>query len=129
MKLFNKKTLLTRRKDLRNNPTDPEKLLWYQLRNSQLDGRKFRRQESIGHYIVDFYCPSEKLVVELDGEGHFDDDQIKYDLARTKYLEVLGLRVIRFKNGEVLFDTDSVVKKIQKCLRTTPSRLKRDTPP
>jgi very-short-patch-repair endonuclease len=61
---------MEKRRKLRNNPTYAEKYLWYELRNSQLGGRKFRRQVSFGNYIVDFYCPAEKLAIELEGEGH-----------------------------------------------------------
>ena len=68
-----------RRKDLRNNPTDAEKYLWYELKKGQLNGKKFRRQQSISKYIVDFYCPEEQLVIELDGEQHFENEHKKYD--------------------------------------------------
>ena len=73
MKTHNKKSLKERRKHLRNNGTSAEATLWTLLSKSQLDGRKFRRQHSINSFIVDFYCPSEKLVIELNGEHHFTD--------------------------------------------------------
>jgi very-short-patch-repair endonuclease len=66
-KIFNKKELKNRRKDLRNNSTYAEVFLWQQIKNRKLDGKKFRRQTSIGSYVVDFYCPAEYLIVELDG--------------------------------------------------------------
>jgi very-short-patch-repair endonuclease len=127
-KIFNDKSLKSKRKELRNNPTDPEYRLWYFLRNSQLDKRKFRRQESIGKYIVDFYCPEEKLVVELDGAQHIEEKNLEYDKKRDDYLRSLGLYVLRFKNEEVLYGVDNVLRSIKNCFGTTPSR-KRATPP
>lgn len=114
MKIFNRKSLKPRRQDLRNNPTQAEAFLWGFLKHSQLEDKKFRRQASIGSYIVDFYCPSEKLIIELDGEVHFDEEAKKYDAERTKYLESLGLKVIRFENQEVIYNLDKVLKEISK---------------
>ncbi len=111
-RLHNKKILFTQRKQLRNDATQAEKMLWYELRNSQLDGRKFRRQHSVGSYILDFYCPEERLAIELDGEQHEGDKQKEYDKKRTEYLNGLKIKVIRFKNTDVIFGRDSVVKKI-----------------
>ena len=114
-KIFNKKELIPRRKELRNNSTYSEVFFWQQVKQSQLEGRKFRRQTSVGNYVVDFYCPEEKLVVELDGEVHFDEEAIKYDKKKTEYLESLGLTVIRFENNDVLKNTDYVLNKIKEC--------------
>ena len=111
-RLHNKKVLITQRKQLRNDATQAEKMLWYELRNSLLDGRKFRRQHSVGSYILDFYCPEERLAIELDGEQHERDKQKEYDKKRTEYLNGLKITVIRFKNTDVIFGRDSVVKKI-----------------
>ncbi|HEY6438183.1 MAG TPA: DUF559 domain-containing protein [Ignavibacteriaceae bacterium] len=77
MKTFNRKNLKEKRKHLRNNPTQAEAFLWGYLKNSKLEERKFRRQSSIKNYIVDFYCPEENLVIELDGDFHFDEKQLK----------------------------------------------------
>ena len=107
-----------RRKELRNKGTVAERVLWLSLNNSQLDGKKFRRQESIGKYIVDFYCPSEKLIIELDGAGHYTTEGIEYDKIRSKYLESLRFRVIRFENEDVIFNLDIVLKKIKECFCT-----------
>ena len=112
-KIFNKKELKPRRKGLRNNSTYAEVIFWQQVKQSQLEGRKFRRQISIGPYVVDFYCPEEKLIVELDGEVHFNEEAIKYDTERTEYLESLGLKVIRFENNEVLKNTEYVLTKVK----------------
>lgn len=113
-KILNKKELKTRRKELRNNSTYAEVFFWQQIKKGQLEGRKFRRQASINSYVVDFYCPEEKIVVELDGEVHFDEEIIKYDSERTKYLELLGIRVIRFENQDVLKNTEYVLNTIKK---------------
>ncbi|RTQ46836.1 endonuclease domain-containing protein [Hymenobacter gummosus] len=119
------------RRQLRNHATTAEALLWRGLQRSQLVGRKFRRQHSIGPYIVDFYCPSEKLVVELDGAAHFTASGGAYDAERTAYLNGLGLRVLRFGNRFVLQQADNVLAAIQAAfilvadngqrLSTTPS--------
>ena len=116
-KIFNKKELKPRRKELRNNSTYAEVYFWQQVKGRQLEGRKFRRQTSIGPFVVDFYCPEEKLVVELDGEVHFNEEAIKYDKERTEYIETLGLRVIRFENNEVLKNTEFVLNKIKACFK------------
>ena len=111
-RLHNKKELTSKRKQLRNNATQTEKLLWYELRNSQLAGRKFRRQHSLGKYILDFYCPEQRLAIELDGGQHEDDKQKDHDEVRTEYLNSLRISVIRFKNTDVIFGRDSVINKI-----------------
>ena len=126
MKIFNKKIYKQRRKTLRNNPTQAERHLWRYLKNKQLAGLKFRRQHGIGHYIVDFYCPEINLIIELDGQPHFEEEGIKYDKIRSNYLNELGLKIIRFENQEILLNTDSVLKKLETlCQELTkkPNRL------
>ena len=113
MRTFNSRNLKDKRKHLRNNPTQAEAFLWGYLKNSQFEGRKFRRQSSINNFIVDFYCPEEKLVIELDGDFHFDEKAIKDDQRRTMKLEEEGLRVIRFENQELLLNLDNVLKEIK----------------
>jgi len=107
--------LLDRRRDLRNNATPQEILLWSRLKNSKL-GFKFRRQHSIGGYIVDFYCPTKRLVVEIDGFQHFHKENIEYDSVRTKYFFGLNIKVIRFGNDEVNTNLDGVMLKIKSWL-------------
>ncbi len=116
-KIFNKKELMPKRKELRNNSTYAEVFFWQQVKGRQLEGRKFRRQTSIGNYIVDFYCPEEKLVVELDGDVHYDEKAIKYDEKRTEFLESVGLKVIRFENQDVLKNTEYMLSKIKECFK------------
>ena len=112
MKIYNKKYLEQKRKDLRNQSTLAEVILWKHLKKKQLSERKFRRQHSIGDYIVDFYCPAERIAIELDGDLHFDEEIKKYDEERTKYLSELNIRVLRFENNEILFNLESSLNKI-----------------
>ena len=117
----NKKTLLGNRKRLRNNSTPAEAALWSLIKNKQLECRKFRRQHSIGNYILDFYCPEEKLAIELDGEDHYWDEGIKRDKFKTTYVESHGIEIIRFENKLVFKDPEFVLKKIKNKFRgTTP---------
>ena len=99
-------------KELRKSLTSAEATLWKQLQKSQLNGRKFRRQHSIKNFIVDFYCPKEKLIIELDGAYHLDFAQQIYDLERTKQLESLGFKVIRFENKLVFEHLQGVLNEI-----------------
>jgi very-short-patch-repair endonuclease len=115
--IHNRSYLKQNRKDLRNNGTSAEATLWKFLQKSQLEGRKFRRQHSIGNYIVDFYCPAERLVVELDGQYHFETSVQLYDAERTKYLNSLNIQVIRFENQDVFRATETVLEKIKLSFR------------
>lgn len=102
------------RKNLRNNPTPQELILWSKLKQKQF-GYKFRRQHSFGKYIVDFYCKEKKLIIELDGWQH--QEQEKYDTERGKYLERQGLKVLRFWNNEINTNLDGVLLKIMEHLQ------------
>jgi len=93
--------------------------LWNLLKNKQLDGKKFRRQHSVDKYILDFYCPSESLAIELDGERHFSDDGMKYDEMRTAYLKSLQIKVIRFENEEIFQSPEGVLQEIRKHFKET----------
>ena len=115
--VHNIKSLIHRRKELRNKSTPEEILLWLQLKNCKT-GFKFRRQHSIGGYIADFYCPTKKLVIEIDGTQHFKKESKEYDKIRTGYFEGLDIRVLRFSNLEVSTETERVVRKIKKELTT-----------
>jgi very-short-patch-repair endonuclease len=101
------------RKILRKNMTDAERVLWVMLKGKKLCGRKFRRQHSIGYYIVDFYCPSEKLVVELDGQHHYTIEGIEKDSERDSHLHEMDIKVLRFENKEVLNNLSSVLGRIK----------------
>ena len=97
-------------RDLRTNLTPAEDYLWRALKSKQLNGLRFRSQHPVGNFILDFYCASCKLVVEVDGSIH--DDRQDYDLERTKVLETYGYFVLRFTNDEVLGNIDIVLAKI-----------------
>jgi len=104
-------------KTLRVNATDAERILWSVLRGRRLAALRFRRQQPIGPYIVDFFCPSAKLIVELDGGQHGIDQIATYDEGRTRFLEANGYRVLRFWNGEVMRDRDAVAEAIYRGAR------------
>ena len=87
--------------------------MWTYLKAKQLDGRKFRRQHSIDGYILDFYCPSERLAIELDGQWHFNPGAKEYDRERDLFLEHYGVLVLRFVNCWVFDNPQSVLEKIQ----------------
>jgi very-short-patch-repair endonuclease len=119
--VHNKKELEDRRKLLRNNLTSAEAALWALLKGKQVEGRKFRRQHSIGYYIIDFYCPLEKLAVELDGQHHFTEEGQAHDKERTRYLSTLNIRVVRFENEEVFQRPEEVLAEIKRHF-TTPAQ-------
>ena len=93
---------LTERRSLRTNGTKEETMMWKVLKNRQVSGVRFRRQFSVGAYILDFYCPELKLCIELDGAGHYNSEGLRHDYVRDKYLSELGIRVLRFENLAVL---------------------------
>ncbi len=105
---------LNRAKSLRRNQTDAEGLLWHYLRNKQLDGHKFRRQQPVGPYIVDFACLPEKLIIELDGGQHVEQEA--YDERRDQFLQSKGYRVLRFWNNQIFDNCFDVLEKIYQTL-------------
>ena len=94
-----------------------EAVMWKQLKGKNL-GVKFLRQHAILDFIVDFVCLEKKLIIEVDGEYHFTEDQKREDEMRSKRLQEMGYHVLRFKNEEVLYETDCVINIIQKKLQT-----------
>ena len=103
-------------RQLRRTQTSCEKYLWDELRRKSIFGLKFRRQHPIGRYIVDFFCCGKKLIIELDGSVHEDEDRKTYDEKRQRELEFMGYRVIRFKDREILDNLDKTLKKIKKII-------------
>jgi very-short-patch-repair endonuclease len=120
-KIHNQKHLEERRKELRKNLTSAEATLWKSLQKKQLNGRKFRRQHSIQNFIVDFYCASENLIIELDGTIHLDFAQENYDFERTETLENLGFKIIRFENKLVFENLHDLLKEINNHFKTNSS--------
>lgn len=117
-KINNKHYLKETRRYLRNNATPAERKLWSYLQKSKLEGMKFRRQHSIGDYIVDFYCPQYYLVLELDGKIHLKNEIKGNDENRTDYLNSLGIKVLRFKNEDVFKNIELVLKRIKEaCIK------------
>jgi very-short-patch-repair endonuclease len=116
MKIFNGKLQKSLRQKLRNESPQAEQVLWNYLRKRQVEGFKFRRQTSIDHYIVDFYCPKAKLVVEIDGDTHFEPAAELSDNEREKYITSLGIKVLRFTNLDVYQNIDEVIKTVMKAL-------------
>lgn len=112
------KQIRLRARALRNNPTEVEKLLWRRLRMWQLDDYKFRRQQPLGNYIVDFVCFEKRLIVELDGGQHATETH--YDAARDDWLRAQGFVVLRFWNNEVVDNIEGVTEKIYQNLESTP---------
>jgi len=104
--------LKERARNLRRQMTDSEQELWSMLRLKQILGVQFYRQKAIGNYIVDFYAPSARLVVEVDGSQHLTPNHVQRDAQRDAYLTGLGLRVLRFSNSQVLKELDAVVEVI-----------------
>ena len=105
-----------RARQLRNAATDAERRLWRRLRGKQLAGFKFRRQYPLAGYIVDFVCIPAMLVLELDGGQHLD--AADYDAERTRTIEALGYRVLRFWNDDVLLRADAVLEEVMRRLES-----------
>ena len=106
--------LKDRARELRKNATKQEDKLWYQfLRRHPM---KFRRQQQIGPYIADFYCPAARLVIELDGSGHFQPDGLEYDRWRDAYIRGQNIRILRFTNLQVDKEFEAVCAEINRSL-------------
>jgi len=111
--------LKSRARLLRTSLTDAERFLWSRLRRKQILGVQFYRQKPIGNYIVDFYAPSARLVIEVDGSQHFEPRQAEKDRRRTAYLSQIGLRVLRYNDRQVLLELDSVLDEIFRAVDET----------
>ena len=109
--------LKARRKELRNNPTPAEAILWMHLQRRRMLGKKFRRQFSISRYIVDFFCVDCGIAIELDGAPHFRELRGEYEAGRTAFLTGLGIEVIRFENRIVYENIDAVLETIREAIR------------
>lgn len=104
--------IVHRRRDLRKTQTDAERALWQTLCDRQLLGAKFRRQETVGPFILDFYCREAGLAVEVDGDQHAEPNRAARDERRTAYLSARGVRILRFSNMDVLTRRDQVLQAI-----------------
>ncbi|NUM81430.1 endonuclease domain-containing protein [bacterium] len=111
-KIFNHSNQKEKRRQLRQRSTYTERLLWQNLRNRGLNAFKFRRQYSVGHFILDFYCPELKLAIEVDGYSHESDSAKQYDARRQEIIETYGIRFLRITDDEVLENINKVLDKI-----------------
>ena len=110
---FNRTSDRGKRQRLRNNMPKAEILLWSRLCRRQVTGAKFRRQYGVDQFVVDFYCPEVKLAIEVDGSSHDSNEAQAYDQARQRQIEALGIRFLRFRNGQVYRELDGVVEVIR----------------
>jgi very-short-patch-repair endonuclease len=115
-KIFNKSSEKQKRQTLRNNSSKVEQMLWSKLREKQLLDYKFRRQYSVGPYVIDFYCPQLKLAIEIDGKSHFQEGMPQYDEQRQHYIESLNIYFLRFSNRDVFERMDVVLEMISRLL-------------
>jgi very-short-patch-repair endonuclease len=113
--------LLAHARELRHPQTPAGRKIWASVRNNQL-GPHFRRQHPIWRFIVDFYCASARLIVEIDGDTHAETPQVEYDAARTRWLESRGYRIIRFTNRQVGKQLDAVLETIAEACRVNNTR-------
>jgi len=114
---FNKSSEKAKRRKLRQNQTEAEKLIWRFLRNRQLLDHKFKRQYSIDHFVVDFYCPELKLAIEADGGSHIEPERKKYDIRREKYLKKFGVSFVRIKDEELFGNPNKAFAKIEDAIK------------
>jgi len=112
---------VTRAREQRQNLSDTERRLWYNLRDRRFLGYKFRRQVPVGPFIADFACKSARLIVETDGDSHGFDHQQERDVRRTLWLNQNGWRVLRFWNSELASDMNNVLERILNALEHQPS--------
>ncbi|MFH0990413.1 MAG: endonuclease domain-containing protein [bacterium] len=116
--VFNRFEMKERRQELRREMTEAERLLWARIRSRQINGCKFRRQYSIGSYVVDFYSTEIKLAIEIDRSSHDKADAIEYDRNRQKEIEALGICVVRFTNEEIYNKLNDVLVKINETIKS-----------
>ncbi len=119
---FNKSTEKEKRRKLRRDQTFCEKIVWIYLRDRKTLGYKFRRQYSVDHYVIDFYCPELKLAVELDGSIHDALDRKEYDAYRQEYLESYGKTFCKITNDELMGNANMAFKKIEDAINSTKLR-------
>jgi very-short-patch-repair endonuclease len=119
-KMYNKLILKPRRRELRQSTTPAEIKIWNIIRNRKINNLKFIRQYSVGFYILDFYCPKIRLAIEIDGGQHNDPDQKEYDEERTKYLNNLDIKVIRFWNSDVIKNIEGVYQVVVASVQNSP---------
>ncbi len=109
-KIYNTQSMTKRRRELRRSAPRAELILWTYLKNKRINGYKFRRQYSIGGYVVDFYCPNLRLAIEVDGPSHFINSGVKeYDHERQRFIESLAIKVLHITNTDIYENIDGVM--------------------
>jgi very-short-patch-repair endonuclease len=98
-----------------------EIVLWSRLKSKALNGHKFRRQYSVGKFVIDFYCPRLKLAIEVDGDSHFSNESEPYDKVRRDFIESFGISFLRFTNKEIYENLGEVLAKIENCVQEKPA--------
>lgn len=110
--IYNKSSQKEKRRYLRHHMPKAEIILWSVLKNKKVLGYKFRRQYSVGSFVLDFYCPRLKLALEVDGDSHFNSVARIYDQKRQKYIEEFGIKFLRFTNNDIYTNFDGVIEEI-----------------
>jgi len=130
MGYYGNRELLKRARGLRSNMTTAEIILWSRLRSKQVENHKFRRQQPIFDYVVDFYCHELRLIIEVDGEIHSLSENRDTDKKRDKILTINGYRIIRLSNLEIETEIDSAISRIKSYIKTilSPSQMKNRDP-
>ena len=123
-KHYNKSSETGKRRNLRQHQTNAEELVWRFIRNRQLLGYKFKRQFSVDHFVIDFYCSELKLAIELDGGSHLNEEQRKKDIVRQKYLESFQIKFIRIKDEELMGNPNKAFGKIESAVNSISKDLK-----
>lgn len=116
-KLYNKSSEKEKRRQLRQNITKAEKILWEKVKDRQIEDCKFRRQYSVAEFVIDFYIPELKLAIEIDGDSHFKNGAAEYDKERQVFIESTGIRFIRFTNDDVYNNLSGVLEYIAQNIR------------
>ena len=118
MALLNNPDQRALRRSLRKRMTPAERTLWFKLKSNRLAGHKFRRQTSIGRYVVDFYCAEKKLILEIDGDAHYFGPRQRSDQEREYHLAALGFKILRFTNQQIKESIDAVLERILSVLNS-----------
>jgi len=119
-KIYNKSCEKNKRKKLRSSMPNAEIVLWSKLKSKGLDGYKFRRQYSVGNFVIDFYCPRLKLAIEVNGDSHFSDVSEACDKERESFIESFGISFLRFTNKEIYQNLDQVLARIEDYIQERP---------
>ena len=123
-KLYNKSSEKEKRRQLRQNITKAEKLVWDKVKDRQIENCKIRRQYSVDKFVIDFYSPELKLAIEIDGESHFENGAAEYDKERQGFLESAGITFIRFTNNDVSKSLSRVLESIAQKIRELRDNIK-----